>query len=35
MSEQGATELIGDYQDEQIDLDTVSKLEHREDHSVL
>ena len=23
------------YQDEQIDLDTVSKLEHREDHSVL
>ena len=35
MSEQDATELIGDYQDEQIDLDTVSKLEHREDHSVL
>ena len=35
MSEQGATELIGDYQDEQIDFDTVSKLEHREDHSVL
>ena len=35
MSEQGATELISDYQDEQIDLDTVSKLEHREDHSVL
>ena len=35
MSEQGATELIGNYQDEQIDLDTVSKLEHREDHSVL
>ena len=35
MSEQDAIELIGDYQDEQIDLDTVSKLEHREDHSVL
>ena len=35
MSEQDATELISDYQDEQIDLDTVSKLEHREDHSVL
>ena len=35
MSQQDATELIGDYQDEQIDLDTVSKLEHREDHSVL
>jgi len=35
MDEQDATELIGDYQDEQIDLDTVSKLEHREDHSVL
>ena len=35
MSEQDAVELIGDYQDEQIDLDTVSKLEHREDHSVL
>ena len=35
MSEQDATELIGDYQNEQIDLDTVSKLEHREDHSVL
>ena len=35
MSEQDATELIGDYQDEQIDLDTISKLEHREDHSVL
>ena len=35
MSEQDAMELIGDYQDEQIDLDTVSKLEHREDHSVL
>mgnify|MGYP000953587921 FL=1 len=35
MSEQDAMELIGDYQDEQMDLDTVSKLEHREDHSVL
>ena len=35
MSEQDTIELIGDYQDEQIDLDTVSKLEHREDHSVL
>ena len=35
MSEQDATELISDYQDEQIDLDTVNKLEHREDHSVL
>lgn len=35
MSEQDAMELIGDYQDEQIDFDTVSKLEHREDHSVL
>jgi len=35
MSEQGATELIADYQDEQIDFDTVSKLEHREAHSVL
>ena len=35
MSEQDAIELIGDYHDEQIDLDTVSKLEPREDHSVL
>ena len=35
MSEQDAMELVGDYQDEQMDLDTVSILEHREDHSVL
>ena len=35
MSDGSATELIDDYQNEQIALDTVSKLEHREDHSVL
>jgi len=35
MSEDSATEMITEYQDEQIVLDTVNKLEHREDHSVL
>ena len=35
MSDESATELIDGYQKEQIALETVSKLEHREDHSVL
>ena len=35
MSEDDATEMIYEHQEEQIALDTVNKLEDREDHSVL
>ena len=35
MSEDDAAEMIAEYQDEQIALDTISKLEDREEHSVL
>ena len=31
MSEDSATEMIGEYQDEQVALDTISKLENREE----
>jgi NAD-dependent dihydropyrimidine dehydrogenase PreA subunit len=35
MDEDDATEMIYDHQDEQIALDTINKLEDREEHSVL
>ena len=35
MNEDSATEMIEEYQDEQVALDTISKLENREEHSVL
>ena len=35
MDEDDATEMIYEHQDEQIALDTINKLENREDHSVL
>ena len=35
MNEDNATEMISEYQDEQVALDTISKLENREEHSVL
>ena len=35
MSEDDATEMIYEHQEEQISLDTVNKLENREEHSVL
>jgi NAD-dependent dihydropyrimidine dehydrogenase PreA subunit len=35
MNEDDATEMIYEHQDEQVALDTINKLENREDHSVL
>ena len=35
MDEDDATEMIYEHQDEQVALDTISKLENREEHSVL
>jgi len=35
MSEEDANQMIQEHQDEQIALDTINKLENREDHSVL
>ena len=35
MNEDDATEMIYEHQDEQVALDTISKLENREEHSVL
>ena len=35
MSEEDANQMIQEHQDEQITLDTINKLENREDHSVL
>ena len=35
MSEDDLTEMIYEHQEEQLDLDTINKLENREDHSVL
>ena len=35
MSEDDITEMIYEHQEEQLDLDTINKLENREDHSVL
>ena len=35
MNEDNAAEMINEYQDEQVALDTISKIENREEHSVL
>ena len=35
MNEDDLTEMIYEHQEEQLDLDTINKLENREDHSVL
>ncbi len=35
MNEDNATEMINEYQDERVALDTISKIENREEHSVL